>query len=256
MKYFGTALTDTGIKKKINQDSLCLKIADTYRYGQVALAAVCDGMGGLAKGETASATVIMALSDWFENVLPEHLTAYNWQSLSREWKNIVNIQNDRLLKYGKEIKADTGTTLSALLIIGSRYMTVHVGDSRIYKISGSVKMLTNDQTVTAREVRMGYMTQEQAESDIRKNILLQCIGASHEVKPEISFGDVSKGNVYMLCSDGLVHVINESEIYSCFNPGELKNGKIMNRNAGKIIDLVKGRKEKDNISVVLLKAID
>lgn len=256
MKYFGTALTDTGIKKKINQDSLCLKIADTHRYGQVALAAVCDGVGGLAKGEIASATVIMALSEWFENVLPKHLSDYNWQSLAVEWENMVNIQNGILLKYGKSIKADTGTTLSALLIIGSRYMTVHVGDSRIYEISGSVRMLTNDQTVTAREVRLGAMTQEQAESDIRKNILLQCIGASHHVKPEISFGNISGGNVYMLCSDGLIHVVNESEIYSCFRPDELINSKIMNRNAGKIIDLVKNRKEKDNISVILLKAID
>ena len=65
-----TALyTDTGIRKKTNEDSLCLKLADTA-LGKVALAVVCDGMGGLSKGEVASASVVKAFSNWFDAELP------------------------------------------------------------------------------------------------------------------------------------------------------------------------------------------
>ena len=51
MKFFGSLSTDTGIVKKTNQDSACLKIAEMKDYGQVAMVIICDGMGGLSKGE-------------------------------------------------------------------------------------------------------------------------------------------------------------------------------------------------------------
>ena len=69
MKFRSAGATNVGTTKKTNQDSYLIKIAET-ELGDVALIAVCDGMGGLAKGELASAEVIHALSDWFENKLP------------------------------------------------------------------------------------------------------------------------------------------------------------------------------------------
>lgn len=72
MLFEATGHTDIGTRKKSNQDSYCIKIANTD-IGQVALVAVADGMGGLQKGELASSYAIRKLSDWFENELPQSL---------------------------------------------------------------------------------------------------------------------------------------------------------------------------------------
>ena len=72
MKYLVTADTDIGITKKTNQDSLLIKHG-SYEDGELLLAVVCDGMGGLAKGEVASASVITAFAKWFDNELPYEL---------------------------------------------------------------------------------------------------------------------------------------------------------------------------------------
>lgn len=62
LKYIGTVATDAGIKREINQDSVCLKIAESADHKQAAMAIVCDGMGGFQKGELASAEVIRAFA--------------------------------------------------------------------------------------------------------------------------------------------------------------------------------------------------
>ena len=69
MDYLVSASTDIGIKKNTNQDSLAIKVAETS-IGKVAFALVCDGMGGLQHGEVASANLILAFSNWFDNDLP------------------------------------------------------------------------------------------------------------------------------------------------------------------------------------------
>ena len=69
MQYIAIAETDIGISKETNQDSILIKHASTD-VGEVVMAVVCDGMGGLAKGELASATVIRSFDRWFHEVLP------------------------------------------------------------------------------------------------------------------------------------------------------------------------------------------
>ena len=83
--------------------------------------------------------------------------------------------------------------------------------------------------------------------------MLQCIGASKVVEPQVITGKTEKG-AYMLCSDGFRHEITESEMYESLNPINLMNKDAMHNNAKYLIDQVKRREEKDNISVVLIKA--
>ena len=116
-----------------------------------------------------------------------------------------------------------------------------------------MKQLTNDQTFIAREIKKGTMTLEQAKIDKRRNMLLQCVGASDTLEPEIIVGKQEKG-VYMLCSDGFRHEITEKEIVESLSPINLINKESMHANAKYLIELVKQRNEKDNISVVVIKA--
>ena len=113
--------------------------------------------------------------------------------------------------------------------------------------------MTTDQTFVAREVSRGTMTAEQAKKDKRRNLLLQCVGASKVVEPQIICGRVEKG-AYMLCSDGFRHEITEVEMYESLNPINLMNRDAMHSNTRYLIWQVKSRGERDNISVILIKA--
>ena len=98
------------------------------------------------------------------------------------------------------------------------------------------------------------MTPEEAAVDPRRSVLLQCVGASDEIYPDMFFGDIKQNASYMLCSDGFRHEITPDEIYEKFQPGALYSTDDMYRNAQELIELNKYRAERDNISVALIKA--
>lgn len=255
MQYLGSAVTDVGIIKKTNQDSLCVKIADTKEKGEVAMAVICDGMGGLSKGELASATVIRHLADWFDKELPERLYKYSWKDLSTEFSKMIKGLNYKIIEYGRNAGTSLGTTLSLLLIIEGKYMIAHVGDSRVYQITDKINQITEDQTYVAREIKLGHMTPQQAAVDPQRNMLLQCVGASTVVEPAFYFGNVIPGSVFVLCSDGFRHVVSDDEIFENLNFQNIPNIKNMQDNSKYLIELNKRRNERDNISVAVLKCI-
>jgi len=253
MNVLTATYTDKGIKKPSNQDSLCLKIADTS-VGKVVLAVICDGMGGLSKGEVASASVVNAFSAWFEEELPAQLATMDFDDIEYRWRRIVKEQNQRIAEYGRKHKLQLGTTWTALLVIDSNlFMIGHVGDSRVYRIHQQLEVLTEDQTVVGREMKRGTMTPEQAKLDPRRNVLLQCIGASKVVEPQFLHGRPQPGEVYMLCSDGFRHMITANEIADAFSPSVLMDEETMELKAKQLVELNKQRQETDNITVLLLK---
>lgn len=253
MNFIGSAVTDIGNTKQTNQDSACIKIANTDRLGQVAMVVLCDGMGGLDKGELASATVIRAFAAWFENELPKHITKLSWKKLSEEWEKMIKEQNYRISQFGRKSNVSLGTTVTAMLVIDNKYLIAHVGDSRAYEITNGIRQLTDDQTFIAREIKKGAMTPEQAAKDPRRNMLLQCIGASRIVEPQMLAGDIKEDTVFMFCSDGFRHVLTNEEMFGSFNPIKAANAVTMEQNSKYLIDVVKSRKERDNITVALLK---
>ena len=252
MRFIATADTDIGISKDTNQDSVLIKHAATDK-DEVLMAIVCDGMGGLSKGELASATVVREFAKWFEEELPFELENVDMQVIGGKWSLMLKDLNLKILEYGKEMGIDLGTTFSGILFIGNEYVIAHVGDSRVYQIGSSLNQLTTDQTFIAREVSRGTLTAEQAKTDKRRNMLLQCIGASRVVEPQIIYGVAEKG-AYMLCSDGFWHNITEPEIYESLNTANMLNKNAMHSKAKYLIEQVKARQEKDNISIILIKA--
>lgn len=247
--------TDVGIIKDTNQDSMCVKLAQTEK-GNILLAIVCDGMGGLEKGEVASATVIKAFSDWFENELPYQLAKVDYvEEIRYRWDRIIKEQNQIIGEYGRNNHFQLGTTITSLLILeDGQYLIGHVGDSRAYKITDeSIEMLTMDQTVVANEIKLGRLTPEAAEKDPRRNVLLQCIGASRTVIPDFVKGEISEGECYMLCSDGFRHVVTSEEIKIAFAPTNNNDETTMKNNIVKLVEINKERGETDNISAILIK---
>lgn len=255
MKFLATAHTDIGNVKKTNQDSAFVKIVDTSEHGEIAFAAVCDGMGGLEKGEIASSNAVRMLMDWFESFSSRGYIKSSLNEIGAELTRLIKEENSKISDYGSRYDVTLGTTLTALLLIKNEYLIVHVGDSRVYQITNAVEQLTEDQTFIAREIKRGTMTPEQAKTDPRRNMLLQCVGASKNVVPELVTGKVTEDSVFMICSDGFRHVISSDEMYESFNYRTLCNKEAMDTNAQYLIDTVKSRNERDNITVVLIKCM-
>ena len=117
MEYIAAYHTDVGTRKETNQDSLAIKVVST-KEGNVAFAIVCDGMGGLAKGEVASKEVIEAFCAWFDDTLVDAIQngTFTEQGLVTQWDDIIQTQNRRLGAYGEENHLQLGTTVSAILL--------------------------------------------------------------------------------------------------------------------------------------------
>lgn len=253
MQYVAVTESDIGISKNVNQDSVLIKHA-TYAGSEILMAIIADGMGGLAKGEVASAAVIHRFNNWFANELPQELKRIDMRVIGGKWSLMLKELNIEIQEYGNRLKEKLGTTFTGLLIINNQFVTVHIGDTRLYYIGEAIEQLTNDHTFVAREVREGNLTPEEAKIDRRRNMLLQCVGASKCIEPDVFYGEVKQG-VYMLCSDGFRHKISKEEIYSLFNFKSIKTKQLMFEKIHKSIEIVKQRGEKDNISVILIRSL-
>lgn len=170
MHFTVTADTDIGIAKETNQDSVLFKHG-TYSGGEVLMAVICDGMGGLAKGELASATVIREFSEWYNKELPYELENLDLHVIGGKWSLMLKDLNIKIIEYAKKNNITMGTTFTGTLFVGDEYVTVHVGDTRLYHIGNKLEQLTYDQTFIAREIRKGTMTAEQAKTD--KSLLIK-----------------------------------------------------------------------------------
>lgn len=254
MNFIISASTDVGICKDTNQDSLTVK-SITTPYGPMAFALLCDGMGGLSSGEIASASIIFAFNKWVNNDLQVLCqSGFSWQTVYEQWYNLVVCMNEKIKSFGNSYGIKLGTTITAMLITQSEYFILNIGDTRAYEITSyGITQLTQDQTVISRELALGRITPEQARTDPRKSILLQCCGASPVVEPEIFCGSVTNDAVYMLCSDGFRHEISQEEIQRILSPNYLTNESVMKQSAEYLIDINKQRKENDNISVILIR---
>lgn len=253
MNFIISANTDIGISKGTNQDSLTVKRLTTP-LGNMVFAVLCDGMGGLDKGEVASASVVRAFDAWVHQQLPLLCSVPLEDSVIRnQWEAIIDQQNNAIKVYGARQGVRLGTTAVVMLLTQTRYYILNVGDSRAYELTTGIRQITSDQTFVAREISMGHMTEEEAENDSRRNILLQCVGASDEVYPDMFFGDVVHNAIYMLCSDGFRHEITAEEIYEKLQPGILFDDYTMQQNTISLIELNKQRQERDNISALLVR---
>lgn len=253
MNFIISATTDVGIKKDTNQDSLSIKSLNT-KQGRMTFAVICDGVGGLNDGEIASASVVNAFNEWLINDFPSLCNSYiEDHVIKAQWERIIERMNERLINYGKQNNVRLGTTVVAMLLTKERYYIINVGDSRAYEIKDHVRQITRDQSLIAREIEKGNLTPEVAKTDPRRGVLLQCVGASNQVYPEMSFGKTEDNAVYFLCSDGFSHKITREEIYESLKPELLLNEEIMKENLEKLVDINKERQELDNISVALVR---
>ena len=251
------AYSDIGPRKQSNQDS-CLAVVAQTPFGETAMLAVCDGVGGLSSGEVASGTVVGWLANWFETQYPRHLATCErsidtlFAGVQEEWAQGLYGLNDRLRNYGRDNDTQLGTTCTAVLLVGGYYIIVHVGDTRVYRFSkGSANVLTIDQTWVAQEVARGNIPPEDARRHPKRNIILQSVGTQSELEPVFVRGSYDPGDSFMVCCDGFRNELYDEDLIDAF--GNLQNATEAEMHAAceRMVGVAIQRGERDNITVVV-----
>lgn len=253
MEFLTAGHTDVGTEKRINQDSYFIGQAHTGTE-KILFACVCDGMGGLSRGEMASASMIRRLSDWFANELPEISDGgFSAEMLQTRWMDLISDANSSMNEYGERHHLSIGTTCAAFLALKERYYVMNIGDSRVYLLSDGIRQITRDQTWCQREVDSGRMTRKEAETHPYRNVLLQCVGGGGSVLPDFFSGELKGEQCFLLCSDGFAHAASPEELLERLNPAASVSEEVMKKNLIELTETEKERGEKDNITALLLK---
>ena len=243
--------TDVGRVRKANEDSFLVD-------KKLSLFIVADGMGGHAAGEVASSMTCRVVREALA-AERDALTTFAQGDVSVDRKDILRLIEASIQEACSKVhqegiidesKRGMGTTVDALLIVGTRGFIGHVGDSRIYLYrQGSVHQLTEDHSLVNELLRRGKLTREQIDKSAvqYKNAVTRAVGVYASVEVDVFDFDVLAGDRFLLCSDGLSGYLEESELPKFFE--EIPEDNL----AQYLIDLANERGGKDNITAVIVK---
>ena len=240
------ALSHIGLVRQKNEDALGylepseIKVRETK--GSVFL--VADGMGGHRGGEIASQLAVETIiSSYFG--LRETDPA---EALDRAFKEanriIIEKSQSDVSLHGM------GTTCTALVFRGGKAYLAHVGDSRAYLFrDGKLDRLTEDHSLVGEMVRSGILSDEDARFHPRRNVITRSIGTHEDLLVDVSEEpiELEKGDVFVLCSDGLTSLVGESELRTVLEanaPGSA---------CAALVDLANDHGGKDNITIQIVK---
>ena len=265
---FGNAfgMTDTGTVRSSNEDNFLID-------PDLGLLAVADGMGGHEAGDIASADALTSLAHFIRaradaendkllNFAPSiydparhspdaALTDASYDAMVT-LQEAVEFANQRMYQTNVDNRrgdgGGMGTTLTGIWqpMAGGPALVFHVGDTRLYRLrAGSLVQLTRDQT----------MYQKALESGLRqnlppRNLLLQALGPSRGIIPELRTRPVTPGDLYLLCSDGLHGAIADAQIAAVLGEAQAHD---LGASCAQLIEMAKLNGSRDNITVVLFQ---
>jgi PPM family protein phosphatase len=238
--------TDVGKVRTENQDFATLTTAREEAAGQAGgrLMVVADGMGGHRGGATASRLAVETVKTSYLGSTNDDIPAVLREAMARANTRVfTEAQSNADLR-------GMGTTTSALVVRGDKAWFAHVGDSRIYMLRGDdFKQLTEDHSLVATMVREGLLTEAEAETHPRRNVLQRSVGVTEEVEIDVVGPiEVQEGDVFVLCSDGLHGVLKEEELKEV---AKLP----ISRAADEYVRLAIQRGAPDNITVIVAKVV-
>ncbi len=244
-KFF--AKTDTGRARDNNEDSA---VFDDLTN----IAVLADGMGGYNAGEIASG---MATA-FIKSELSRWLSEAGDGAKSREVRRALEIcvDNANLSIYNSANSnahyAGMGTTLVVAVFRDDKVMLGHIGDSRCYRARrGEFEQITKDHSLLQEQIDAGLITKEQSANSSIKNLVTRALGVEQTVLLEINEYAAEIGDTYLLCSDGLSDMVEDSGIARIM----LSRAELAQK-ADLLIDLANQQGGRDNISVVLVEVCE
>lgn len=191
-----------------------------FRDEKEGLFLIADGMGGHVSGETASQFAIDCITDFVSRSRsqPAEWPTLPQKDLTPEQSRLlaaVTLANRRItgLSDNPSVIRRMGTTLVGALIEGEHLAVVNVGDSRAYRIrAGQIAQITADHSFVEEQQKSGLITREEARAHPQRNLLTSALGLGENPQIDLYLSDVSPGDLYLLCSDGLHAALSDEEI--------------------------------------------
>ena len=235
-------ITDVGQRRSTNQDFV---YASEEPVGNLPnLFVVADGMGGHRAGDFASRYTV--------EVILKGVRADRERNPIRIIRKAIETANLKVLEKANSSDelAGMGTTVVAATVIGHYIYVANVGDSRLYLIRDTIEQITKDHSLVEEMVRIGEINREQARNHPDKNIITRAVGVSSRVR--IDFFDIKleRGDIILMCSEGLSNMIEDDEIERI-----IKEGSDLPEIALELIGEANQNGGKDNIAVVLIEPL-
>ena len=223
--------TDVGRKRETNQDYV---YARTKPVGKLPnLFAVADGMGGHNAGDRASKCTVEILEREIEESTETNIKDIIRQAIYKANEKIIEMaERDSKLE-------GMGTTLVVATIVHNMIYFANVGDSRLYLINHTITQLTKDHSLVEEMVRLGGIKPEEARNHPDKG-----------VEPDFFEHSLKKGDIILMCSDGLSNMIEDEEIFQI-----VKSGRDVVEITEDLIETANENGGKDNIGVVVIEPL-
>ena len=249
--------TDVGLIREHNEDNFLvadvtggMRTAEprdpfTFELGNKGAALlVCDGMGGAAAGEVASQMAADAIYETLTAADPQPRDGF-----ARLLRRAVQRANERIFIQSRDNQSERGmgTTCSVAALVDDTLVVAQIGDSRCYILrDGKLAQVTKDQSLAWQLIEAGAMTPEEAKAFEHANIILQALGVQERVEVVLSQVQLRRGDITLLCSDGLHGPVADEEILAILiaEPNLQKAGEAL-------IQKALDRDGPDNITVVL-----
>jgi PPM family protein phosphatase len=248
-------LTDTGKVREHNEDTIAVD-------ADIGLLVLADGMGGYNAGEVASGIAVKTIV----NLVKEQVEREDMNVQDREagLSRPTIILRDAIQRANKIIYQTArtqpqcegmGTTVVAALFFDNRITIAHVGDSRLYRQRAGgekIEQVTMDHSLLQELVDRGFYSAEEAQRAANKNYVTRALGVEPNVDVEIQEVAVAKGEVYILCSDGLSDMVEDEDIHLTINTFSANLDTV----AKQLIQLANDNGGRDNVSVVMAHVLD
>ena len=244
MEFEFAGLTDTGKKRKENQDRIILDAKDGFF-------AVSDGMGGLRRGGDAAEYVCMSMPGLMGILTEECGAGTAPEEAAERLKQTAGVLSDTLFRKGNSpTRFDYGATLAGVWLYGDRAVFICLGDSRGYRLrkdETELKQLTEDMNIAGIMVRNGLMTKSEGARSPSSSRLTAFVGMEEPATPESDIREIRPGDMMLLCSDGLYGMVPEAEILE-----EMRAGNDLEEICHRLIDRANRYGGRDNISAVII----
>ncbi|WP_421777250.1 protein phosphatase 2C domain-containing protein [Gardnerella sp. DNF01180P] len=236
---YATAVSDVGTVRSNNQDSA---------FAGEHLAAICDGMGGHAGGDTASTIAIRSLAHIEQDSRPHDV-----KTVSSMMETSIMAAHDAIVGKAKRERrlAGMGTTVTAVTLVRGYWVLAHLGDSRAYLLRDNHLMrMTTDHSYVQHLIDTGHITPEEARNHPQRNVVMRVLGDFDiDPRPDIALRSAHPSDRWLLCSDGLCGVLEDLTIQDVMSS-------ISNQEecAQKLVSMALRAGSTDNVTAVIADA--
>ena len=246
MRITSCGMTDVGLKRVHNEDNFLIN-------EELQLFVVCDGMGGHVGGEIASAIAVHSIEEAFSLINWEQNSTDLRETTIEHLKVVVQLAGKKIFEEAKIERRyrGMGTTCVVTFVNNGIGYIAHVGDSRGYLIrENRIEQLTEDHSLVNERIRAGALTLEEAKNYRLKNVITRSLGFENEVEVDVQTLELQKGDVILMCSDGLCNLVEAKDMAKTVLENPLQMA------ARSLIHQACEAGGDDNITVVLLRVDD